>query len=109
ARPPFDAATLERFFTDTPTASTWRLGWDTPSATPRLSQARDASPRTGAVGHTGFTGPCLWLDLPRRRWVALLTNRVHPTRHGTADAIKALRRPGGVAAFEPLEHRSNVS
>ena len=45
-------------------------------------------PRTAAVGHLGFTGTSLWLDLARRRWVALLTNRVHPTRTGNADAIK---------------------
>jgi hypothetical protein len=35
--------------------------------------------------------------------VALLTNRVHPTRHGTADAIKALRRSVGDAAWTMLE------
>ena len=69
--------------------SAWRLGWDTPSATPGVSHAGDRWPRAGAVGHTGFTGTSLWLDLPRRRWVALLTNRVHPTRHGgTAERIK---------------------
>src|SRR5262249_51653780 len=66
--------------------TTWRLGWDTPSAAPGVSHAGDLWPRTGAIGHTGFTGTSLWLDLPRGRWVALLTNRVHPTRHGTADA-----------------------
>jgi serine-type D-Ala-D-Ala carboxypeptidase len=85
---------VNRFFTDAPTAgSTWKLGWDSPSSTPGVSQAGDRWPRTGAVGHTGFTGTSLWLDLPRRRWVALLTNRVHPTRHGaSAEAIKTLRR-----------------
>ena len=62
--------------------SSWRLGWDTPSPTPGVSQAGDRWPRTGAVGHTGFTGTSLWLDLAHRRWVVLLTNRVHPTRHG---------------------------
>lgn len=85
---------VTRFFTDAPTpGASWRLGWDTPSHTMGVSQAGDRWPRTGAVGHTGFTGTSLWLDLPNRRWVALLTNRVHPTRHGnTADAIKTLRR-----------------
>jgi CubicO group peptidase (beta-lactamase class C family) len=84
--------------------TTWRLGWDTPSAALGISHAGDRWPRTGAIGHTGFTGTSLWLDLPRGRWVALLTNRVHPTRHGTADAIKALRRSVGDAAFALLEH-----
>ena len=83
--------------------ATWRLGWDTPSPAPGISHAGDRWPRAGAVGHTGFTGTSLWLDLPRGRWVALLTNRVHPTRHGTADAIKALRRAIGDAAWTMLE------
>jgi len=92
------------FLDDAPVpGATWRLGWDTPSPVPGVSHAGDRWPRTGAVGHTGFTGTSLWLDLPRRRWVALLTNRVHPTRHGTADAIKALRRAVGDAAVAVLD------
>jgi CubicO group peptidase (beta-lactamase class C family) len=101
----FKSDVVARFFSDAPTpGSTWRLGWDAPSATPGISHAGDRWPRIGAVGHTGFTGTSLWLDLPRRRWVALLTNRVHPTRHGTADAIKALRRAVGDAAVALLDH-----
>lgn len=89
---------VQRFVTDDAAPdTTWRLGWDTPSAAAGSSHAGDRWPRTGAIGHTGFTGTSLWIDLPRRRWVALLTNRVHPTRHGTADAIKALRRAVGDA------------
>lgn len=83
--------------------ATWRLGWDTPATAPGISHAGDRWPRIGAIGHTGFTGTSLWLDLPRGRWVALLTNRVHPTRHGTADAIKALRRAVGDAAVAMLD------
>jgi CubicO group peptidase (beta-lactamase class C family) len=87
-------------------ASTWRLGWDAPSPVPGVSHAGDRWPRTGAIGHTGFTGTSLWLDLPRRRWVALLTNRVHPTRNGTADVIKALRRSIGDATVALLDRRA---
>lgn len=84
--------------------ATWRLGWDTPSEAPGVSHAGDRWPRAGAIGHTGFTGTSLWLDLPRRRWVALLANRVHPTRHGgSADAMKALRRAVGDAAVAMLD------
>jgi CubicO group peptidase (beta-lactamase class C family) len=90
---------VRRFVSDAAAPdTTWRLGWDTPATIPGVSHAGDRWPRAGAIGHTGFTGTSLWLDLPRRRWVALLTNRVHPTRHGTADAIKALRRAVGDAA-----------
>ena len=90
-------ATKSDFFTDAPVpGASWRLGWDTPSATPGISAAGDRWPREGAVGHMGFTGTSIWLDLPRRRWVVLLTNRVHPTRFGgTAERIKALRRAVG--------------
>ena len=95
---------VQQFATTAPVpGSTWRLGWDTPSAAPGVSHAGDRWPRAGAIGHTGFTGTSLWLDLPRRRWVALLTNRVHPTRHGgTTAAIKALRRAVGDAAVDLL-------
>jgi CubicO group peptidase (beta-lactamase class C family) len=86
-----------------PSAS-WRLGWDTPSSTTGVSHAGDRWPRTGGVGHLGFTGTSLWLDLARRRWVALLTNRVHPTRQGaSAEAIKALRRAVNDTAVAMLD------
>ncbi len=100
----FRTEVVSRFFSDTPTPGTsWRLGWDAPSSTPGISHAGDRWPRIGAVGHTGFTGTSLWLDLANQRWVALLTNRVHPTRHAnTADAIKALRRAVGDAAVTNL-------
>ncbi len=98
---------VNRFVTTSavPGAS-WRLGWDTPSSTPGISHAGDRWPRDHAVGHLGFTGTSLWLDLPRRRWVALLTNRVHPTRlGGSADAIKRLRRAINDAAIDMLDGR----
>lgn len=100
----FSPDIVRRFFSDAPLAgASWRLGWDTPSATPGVSQAGDRWPRTGAVGHTGYTGTSVWLDLAHRRWVVLLTNRVHPTRHGnTADAIKALRRAVNDAVIDIL-------
>ncbi len=101
---PFDPAVVHRFFTDAPLpGASWRLGWDTPSPTPGVSQVGDKWPRAQAVGHTGFTGTSLWLDLANRRWVALLTNRVHPTRYGTtAERIKALRRAVHDAVVDAL-------
>ena len=111
ARGRFHSDTVTRFFSDAPTpGASWRLGWDTPSATPNVSHAGDRWPRTGAVGHTGFTGTSLWLDLANRRWVALLTNRVHPSRHGeSAEAIKRLRRAIGDAVVDELTPRNRVS
>jgi CubicO group peptidase (beta-lactamase class C family) len=57
--------------------STRARGFDTPSdegasCGPRFGRA---GPR-GAIGHLGFTGTSLWLDLDRGLVVALLTNRV---------------------------------
>ncbi|MEF2277329.1 serine hydrolase domain-containing protein [Deinococcus sp. YIM 134068] len=47
-----------------------------------------------AFGHTGFTGTGLWVEPERGLAWVLLTNRVHPSRHGTLD-IQALRRAVG--------------
>jgi len=57
---------------------TWALGWDTPS--PQDSSSGSYfSPNS--VGHLGFTGTSLWMDLDRDIIVVFLTNRVHPTRN----------------------------
>jgi serine-type D-Ala-D-Ala carboxypeptidase len=93
------------FFARAPGAASWRLGWDTPSPTPGVSHAGDRWPRASGVGHLGFTGTSLWLDLARGRWCALLTNRVHPSRDGSADGIKQLRRAVMDAAWRYLEER----
>jgi CubicO group peptidase (beta-lactamase class C family) len=66
--------------------TSWRLGWDGPAASG--SAAGERWPKDG-VGHLGFTGCSMWLDPPRRRWVVLLTNRVHPSRDD--QRIRALR------------------
>jgi CubicO group peptidase (beta-lactamase class C family) len=44
-----------------------------------------------SIGHTGFTGTGLWIDLERRRFSVLLTNRVHPSRHVDSGIVQ-LRR-----------------
>ena len=59
---------------DLPKDSDWALGWDTPTAG-ASSSGRHFSPRS--VGHLGFTGTSLWIDLEREAVVVLLTNRVH--------------------------------
>lgn len=48
------------------------------------------------IGHTGFTGTCVWLDPARRLAIIVLTNRVNPTRDNAAfrahDPRTAIRR-----------------
>lgn len=100
------AATARAFFTRAPGNASWRLGWDTPSATPGVSHAGDLWPRDTGVGHLGFTGTSLWLDLARGRWCALLTNRVHPSREGSAEGIKQLRRAVMDEAWRYFEARA---
>jgi CubicO group peptidase (beta-lactamase class C family) len=72
--------TVRMFFTrqDLVKGSTWALGWDTPSP-------KDSSSGTyfslKSVGHLGFTGTSVWMDLDKDIIVIFLTNRVHPTRN----------------------------
>jgi CubicO group peptidase (beta-lactamase class C family) len=62
------------------------LGWDMPS--PGGSSAgMHFSPKS--VGHLGFTGTSVWMDLEEDVVVILLTNRVHPTRNN--ERIKQFR------------------
>jgi serine-type D-Ala-D-Ala carboxypeptidase len=65
---------------------TFVLGWDTPTEG-FSSSGRYFSRNT--VGHLGFTGTSLWMDLERDVTVVLLTNRVHPTR--TNEKIRNFR------------------
>ncbi len=50
-----------------------------------------------SIGHTGFTGTGIWIDLERGRYTVLLTNRVHPSRH-VSSGIERLRRAFNHAA-----------
>ncbi|MCP4578194.1 MAG: serine hydrolase [Deltaproteobacteria bacterium] len=61
--------------------STWAFGWDTPSPI-GSSAGRYFSPNS--VGHLGFTGTSLWMDLTHDVTVVFLTNRIHPSRQNTA-------------------------
>lgn len=74
-------------------------GWD--SRYPGWPGGDACSP--GTIGHTGFTGTGLWVDFDRGVAWTLLTNRVHPTRHGEAAArIFQLRPATGDAVIASL-------
>jgi CubicO group peptidase (beta-lactamase class C family) len=62
------------------------LGWDLKSDQ-GSSAGTLMGPRT--FGHLGFTGCSLWVDPDRELSVALLTNRVHPSRSN--EGIRELR------------------
>ncbi len=82
------ASIVREFWTvdDNVSGSTWALGWDTPSPTRSMAGVRFSK---NTVGHLGFTGTSVWVDLERERHVVLLTNRVHPRRDN--DAIREFR------------------
>jgi CubicO group peptidase (beta-lactamase class C family) len=62
------------------------LGWDTPSGEVSSAGTRFS---THSVGHLGFTGTSLWMDLEADLAVVLLSNRVHPSRENMK--IRAFR------------------
>lgn len=56
--------------------STRSMGFDSPSAEGSSAGHFIGNTPPGAVGHLGFTGTSLWIDLRRALVVALVTNRV---------------------------------
>jgi CubicO group peptidase (beta-lactamase class C family) len=72
----FPRARLAEFATkqNLPPGSDWALGWDTPAAQ-GSSAGRHFSAHS--IGHLGFTGTSLWVDLDAECAIALLTNRIH--------------------------------
>jgi CubicO group peptidase (beta-lactamase class C family) len=75
-------------------SATRTLGWEAPhdgwSGGDACSQ--------DTIGHTGFTGTGLWIDFGRGYAWALLTNRVHPTRHRDSGIAGLRRRVGDLIA-----------
>ena len=78
------------------------LGWQV-NASHYMGGA--ASPRT--YGHTGFTGTSIVIDPPRELVIVLLTNRVHPTRHGPS--VDPVRRAVADAVLEAVDTTSRSS
>jgi CubicO group peptidase (beta-lactamase class C family) len=99
---PVPAAAARRFAArDAAPGSNRALGWDTRSAEgSSLGDRLGRGPR-GALGHLGFTGCSLWLDLDAGLVMALLTNHVHPDGNDRA-RIHTLRRRFHDAVAEEL-------
>jgi CubicO group peptidase (beta-lactamase class C family) len=73
----FNAETVHLFAQrQGPPGSSRALGWDTPSQP--SSSGRHFSPHS--IGHLGFSGCSLWIDLEAGVAVTLLTNRTWPDR-----------------------------
>ncbi|NOK06084.1 MULTISPECIES: serine hydrolase [Myxococcus] len=74
-------------------ASTRSMGFDSPSEGVSSAGHYIGDTPPGAVGHLGFTGTSLWVDLRRSLVVALVTNRVANGRQETR-----------IRDFRPLFH-----
>ncbi len=73
----FNGSTVELFAQrQASTGSSRALGWDTPSG----QSASGTHFSTHSIGHLGFSGCSLWIDLTAGVAVALLTNRTWPDR-----------------------------
>ncbi len=71
------------------------LGWDMESS---FSGPRGDFP-FGSFGHTGYTGPTVWIDPASRSFYLFLTNRVHPDGRGN---VSPLRRELGKLAADAV-------
>ncbi len=92
---PFLPADVVRDFWTVNTAvsdSTWACGWDTPS--PQGSSAGGFF-SSRSIGHLGFTGTSVWIDLERNIHIIMLSNRVHPRRDNEK-----------ITAFRPILHNA---
>jgi CubicO group peptidase (beta-lactamase class C family) len=82
----FDAATVKLFAErQGPAGSSRALGWDTPSEP--SSSGRYFSPHS--IGHLGYSGCSLWIDLDAALAVVLLSNRTWP--HRESQLIRQVR------------------
>ncbi len=78
----FKPETVQQFFSrqNVYKDSTWALGWDTPSPE-GSSSGKYFSPKS--IGHLGYTGTSVWMDLEKDVMVVFLSNRVHRPRENT--------------------------
>jgi serine-type D-Ala-D-Ala carboxypeptidase len=95
----FKPETVREFWRrqDLVAGSDWALGWDTRSI--EGSSAGKYFSRD-SVGHTGYTGTSIWMDLEKDVLVIFLSNRVHPTREN--EKIKLFRPVFHDAVMEEL-------
>jgi CubicO group peptidase (beta-lactamase class C family) len=98
--PLFDRKTIECFAErQGPEGSSRALGWDTPSRESSAGHHFSAQ----SIGHLGFSGCSLWIDLDAAVAAVLLTNRTWPDRQ--SQLIKQVRPAFHDAIREALSDR----
>jgi CubicO group peptidase (beta-lactamase class C family) len=80
-----------------PASSDWALGWDTPTEGASSSGKHFSK---NSVGHLGFTGTSLWIDLDREAVIALLTNRVHLIAKKSRFGLRPIVHDAIIEGFE---------
>jgi serine-type D-Ala-D-Ala carboxypeptidase len=83
-----------------PDGSSHALGWDTPS----LQSSAGHHFSSHSIGHLGYSGCSLWIDLDAQVAVVLLTNRTWPDRK--SQLIREVRPSFHNAVREALFHRA---
>ncbi len=86
----FHSGTTRRFFTRSKRLkeTTRALAWDTPSANNSTAGKRFSRV---SVGHLGFTGTSVWMDLKAGTIGVVLSNSVHPTNEGKPEIMRVFR------------------
>lgn len=78
---------IDAFITYRSPKTPYALGWDRPTSDDSLSGRKKGD---HVIGHLGFTGCSVWIDLDTQRSVTLLTNRTHLNQN--PQSIAQLRR-----------------
>ena len=84
---PCQPQTVQQFLSYKSPLTPFALGWDRPTSDDSLSGRK---PGENVIGHLGFTGCSVWVDLDTKRSVTLLTNRTH--MNSEPKSIGSLRR-----------------
>ncbi len=94
-----------RLFTQSKSPNSRRgLGFDKPQPGNTSASPCGALAPASVYGHTGYTGPCFWIDPDNRLIYIFLTNRVNPTRANNKLASLDIRtriQDAIYKAFEP--------
>lgn len=76
------------------------IGWDIDT---RYSSPRGDLFGTVSYGHTGYTGPSLWIDPDSHSFVVLMTNRVHPKAETSVVRLRSFVASIVAANLDPVE------
>lgn len=88
---PCSKNTIQTFLSYHHAQTPFALGWDRPTSSLSLSARTPGDP---VLGHLGYTGCSLWIDLDSQRSVTFLTNRTHCNNdpHSIAELRRQIMR-----------------